>query len=109
MVMRKLKLLLMFVVCYSFTANAYYPQRGVNQSWQYSSTVCNAITMCPNGMKIYCTAYGMNYGNVPSYMSNSCRTRVVPGRSVQCQGYAQQVDAWGNYVWASVNIPISCY
>ncbi|MFT6632935.1 MAG: hypothetical protein ACJAS4_002903 [Bacteriovoracaceae bacterium] len=107
--MKTIKLILLLVVFYSFGANAYNQPHGYNQRWQYSSTVCSAVTRCPNGLKIYCTVYGMNYGNVPSYMSNSCRTRVIPGRSVQCQGYAQQVDAWGNYVWASANIPLSCY
>jgi hypothetical protein len=83
----------------------FYP----NQSWNYSATSCNAYTQCPNGRVISCQVYGMNYGNVPSYMSNQCRAFAIPGRFVQCQGYVQRVDTWGNRMWASVNLPISCY
>lgn len=105
--MKNIILLVLFV--FSLSSNAYYPPRVPNMTWQYSSTVCSAATVCPNGMKIYCTTYGMNYSNVPSYMSNNCRSRVFPGRAVQCQGYLVQYDAWGNSMWATANIPLSCY
>lgn len=78
-------------------------------NWSYSSTSCYAYTTCPNGRRIYCQVYGYNYSSVPSRFSNSCSFAVWPGRAVQCKGYAQQSDYYGNYYWSYVNIPVSCY
>lgn len=77
--------------------------------WQQSMVSCQARTVCPNGRAIWCQTYGMNWGNIPSYMNNSCQWRVIPGRAVQCNGYVQQRDYYGRLTWAYVNIPVSCY
>ncbi len=52
---------------------------------------------------------GMNYSNVPSRMANMCRSRVVPGYMVHCQGYTQQIGPWGRRIWAAADMPIRCY
>ncbi len=103
------KFLLIIVFLSSFQVFAYGTNYSVNSNWVYNSSSCRAMTVCPNGMRIYCETFWMNYGNVPSYMSNMCRTRVVPGQFIQCQGYVQQIDAWGNMTWSQANIPLSCY
>jgi hypothetical protein len=77
--------------------------------WTYSATTCSAATVCPNGRRIYCRTYGYNYSNIPSYMTNSCSWALWPGRGVQCRGYVQKRDFYGNFYWAYVNLPVSCY
>lgn len=81
----------------------------VDTRWQYNMGTCRAQTVCPNGTPIWCQAVAFNYGNAPATLNNSCRTRVVPGALVHCQGFADQVDAFGRLVFVPVNLPVSCY
>ncbi len=101
-------LLLISFAYSSLTLAQYYPQMP-NMNWQQSYTTCAAQTICPNGRQINCVVRGMNYSNVPSYMDNRCRWKVVPGRFIHCQGYALTTDRWGNTAWAQADIPIHCF
>lgn len=94
--MKKIISLVFLMVSFNSLAN-FWPNTG----WNYGTDVCVAQTVCPNGQPIYCTVYGLNnrYGQ-----SQLCRTRVVPGQFIHCQGYSQ--DFYG--YWNPVNIPISC-
>lgn len=86
----------------SSEASQFYP-------WQSSSTVCQAATRCMNGRIIACKTFGFNYSNVPSYMANSCRWAVLPGRAVRCQGYTEVRDFYGRFIWTYVDVPVSCF
>ena len=101
--MKNLITLGILTASFSSFAN-FYP----NHSWNYSTSSCKAYTRCPNGRVISYEVYGSNYGNVPSYMSNQCRAMVLPGRFVNCEGYVQSIDAWGNWTWLSAKFPVSC-
>jgi|LULF01.1.fsa_nt_gb hypothetical protein len=109
--MKTLSILVLFL--YATCAYSYLrrpiPRPLPNPIWRQSSTVCHAQTICPNGVPISCVAYGMNYSNVPSRMANMCRSRVVPGYMVHCQGYTQQIGPWGRRIWAAADMPIRCY
>ena len=106
--MKKL-ILILTLLSSSFAFANYYPNMSHRLNWQYSATNCYAYTTCPNGRVISCQVYGMNYGNVPSYMSNQCRSAVVHGRFVQCVGYVQQWNRFQGYFWAQANIPVRCF
>lgn len=106
--MKLLLSLMTLLICSSSYAHFFPNHQWPNASWQYSAQSCYAYTQCPDGRMISCNTYGLNYSNVPSYMSNQCRAFAVPGRFVQCQGYVQQSDRWGNFRWISANIPVSC-
>tara|TARA_B100001971_G_C18268046_1_gene596796 strand:+ start:246524 stop:246889 length:366 start_codon:yes stop_codon:yes gene_type:complete len=80
----------------------YYP-------WRTSMTSCHAYTICPNGRRIWCQTYGYAYSGVPSHMNNSCRFGVLPGRAVRCQGYVQQRDIYGRFMWSWVDVPVRCF
>lgn len=101
----KTVMLLLSLMILSSTAFAQY----VNTSWQYHPVKCPAQTVCPNGSVITCQTVGFNYGNAPRNYNNMCRSRVVPGYSVHCQGYADQVDIYGRIIFVSANIPVTCY
>lgn len=81
----------------------------VNTGWSYHPAKCVAQTVCPNGRLITCSTVGFNYGNAPRTLNNMCRTRVVPGRFVHCQGFADQVDILGRLVFTPANYPVSCF
>lgn len=81
----------------------------VNTNWVYNSNVCRAKTVCPDGRVIWCQAVGFNYGNAPRVPNNLCRSRVVPGSFVHCQGFSDQVDNFGRLVFVPVNLPVSCF
>lgn len=81
----------------------------VNTNWQYHPRMCRAETVCSDGRVIWCQTVGFNYGNAPATYNNMCRTRVVPGALVHCQGYSDQVDAFGRVVFVPTNLPVSCY
>lgn len=97
--------LLLSVTLFASSAFAQY----INTNWVYNTRVCRAETICPDGKKIWCQAVGFNYGNAPRTPNNMCRTRVVPGRLVHCQGFADQVDAFGRIVFIPANLPASCF
>lgn len=81
----------------------------VNTNWVYNTKLCRAETICPNGAKIWCQTVGFNYGNAPRTLNNMCRTRVVPGQLVHCQGFSDKVDALGRIVFVPANLPVTCY
>lgn len=81
----------------------------VNTNWVYNRTACTAQTVCPNGKLITCKTVGFNYGNAPAYNNNLCRSRVVPGQFIQCQGFSDQPNVFGGINFVPTNIPISCY
>jgi len=99
------KIFLVALVLMSTSVFAQY----VNTNWQYNTSVCIAKTICPNGAEIWCKTIGFNYGNAPRTLNNMCRTRVIPGQFVQCQGFSDQVDAWGRVVFVPANLPVSCF
>ena len=81
----------------------------INTNWQYNSGFCAAETYCYNGRRISCQVVSFNYGNAPRTINNLCRTRVVPGRFVHCQGYADRINSFGQTFFVPVNLPVSCY
>lgn len=81
----------------------------VNTGWVYHPSKCVAQTQCPNGQVITCSTVGFNYGNAPRNINNMCRSRVIPGRFIQCQGYADTINALGQLVFVPANYPVSCY
>jgi hypothetical protein len=81
----------------------------VDTRWQFGSPVCKAYTVCPNGTPIWCQTVSYNYGNAPATAANLCRTRVIPGQFIQCQGFADQLDSWGNTIFIPIDLPVSCY
>lgn len=100
--------LLVFVSLFAVTANA---------QWQYSQGGCYAYTDCYSsnyyGQPVYtgtisCQTYGSTYAYGPASGGNSCSWYVVPGRSVQCTGFAQVRDYYGNFVWGWQNYSYSC-
>ena len=105
--MKNFLLVSLFVFASFFTSNT--SAQYVNANWQYNPTKCVAETICPNGTIINCATVGFNYGNAPRVVNNMCRTRVIPGRLVHCQGFADRVDMYGRVVFVPVNIPVRCY
>ncbi|MBD65561.1 MAG: hypothetical protein CME62_10160 [Halobacteriovoraceae bacterium] len=101
--MQKIILIATFVLTTSAMAQI------VNTNWQYNRKACRAETICPNGRPIFCQTVGFRYGNAPAIPNNMCRTRVVPGQLVHCQGYADKVNAFGQIVFVPVNLPVACY
>lgn len=72
----------------------------------YSSAGCYAYTACPFGGTISCQVYGYSYAGYAS--GSKCMWHVIPGRQVQCRGYTQSFDHWGNTVWAWQNFTFRC-
>lgn len=77
--------------------------------WINSMTTCSAYTFCPNGKKIWCTTFGASHVNVPAHLTNNCRSGVILGQAVRCQGYIAQRDFYGRTFWGFVDIPVSCF
>ena len=102
--MKKLMLLISTLIL----SSSLYAQV-VNTNWQYNTNVCKAQTVCANGKVIWCQTVGFNYGNAPRVLNNMCRTRVVPGQLVHCQGFSDQVNNFGRIVFVPANIPVSCF
>ena len=122
---------LLILLCISFSASSFagifpnyfnhqrgyvntYPRytpfyQNYTPMWNYNATSCSAYTVCPNGRVITCNTYGLNYGNVPSFYSNQCRAYAIPGRLVHCQGYVQQRDYYGRFVWGMANFQNTCF
>lgn len=81
----------------------------VNANWIYHPVQCLAETTCPNGRVIRCATVGFNYGNAPRHINNMCRSRVIPGQFIHCQGFADQTDQFGRLVFVPANYPVSCF
>lgn len=99
---------LIVLICTLMMTSSLFAQV-VNTNWQYNTSVCKAQTQCVDGRVIWCQTVGFNYGNAPRVLNNMCRTRVVPGQFVHCQGFSDQVDAFGRVVFVPANIPVSCF
>lgn len=80
----------------------------VNTNWIYN-TSCTAQTVCPGGKIITCRTVARNYGNTFAVPNNLCRSRVVPGQFVQCQGYSDTPNVYGGVSFVPTNIPVTCY
>ena len=91
----------------NFNAEFNIDKSAVYYPWQSSMKSCYAYTICPNGRRIYCQTYGSTYAGLAS--RNSCRFGVLPHRAVRCQGYVQQRDYYGRFMWAWVDIPVRCF
>lgn len=99
--------LLFFVSLFTVTANA---------QWQSSQSSCYAYTDCfSSGMygsvyngRIACQTYGSAYAFGPASTGSACSWYVVPGRSVQCSGFSQTRDYYGNFVWGWQNFSYVC-
>jgi hypothetical protein len=80
-----------------------------------SAYSCFATTPCLdyNGYivgQISCEVYGHQYVSGYGVASNaSCTWGVVPYQSVQCTGFQQVQNQYGQYVWAWQNYSFSCY
>lgn len=72
-----------------------------------SYLICQAQTVCPNGMPIYCLVYGSQMIS-PAAGLQACQWWVLPGRAVRCAGFVQQAGPMGAF-WAWVDVPVSCY
>ena len=101
----KKTLLSLLVMVSSVGAFAQY----VNTNWVYNRVACTAQTTCPGGKVITCRTVGFNYGNAPAVANNLCRSRVVPGQFIQCQGYSDTPNAWGGITFVPTNLPVTCY
>lgn len=79
-----------------------------------SAYSCAATTPCLNPYgyqigQISCQVYGHQY--VSGYgvaSSSSCTWGVIPYQAVQCTGFQQVQNAYGQYVWAWQNFSFSC-
>ena len=98
--------LVLFII---LTASASSFAQFVNTAWVYGNTKCAAQTDCPNGKRISCQTVALNYGYAPAVPNNLCRTRVVPGQFIQCQGYSDRPNAFGQIQFVPTNIPVSCF
>ncbi len=78
-----------------------------SQAQNYSSAGCRAYTTCPNGGTIWCQTYGYSYAGMAS--GSRCYWNVVPYYSVECGGYTQSKDWFGNTVWAWNKFRYTCY
>ena len=101
----KKMLLAVMVTMFSFGAYAQF----ANTNWVYNNRACTAQTVCPNGKLITCKTVAFNYGNAPAVPNNLCRSRVVPGQFIQCQGYSDAPNAFGGVTFVPTNIPVTCY
>lgn len=81
---------------------------------QYSSqTECHAYTTCfdyygnPVGVA-RCDVYGSTYISNGGNSNNACSWAVYPGQGVQCAGYAQVQNQFGQWVWSWQNFQAAC-
>ena len=82
----------------------------VDTRWQYGNQVCRAQTVCLNGRVISCQTVALNYGNfVGNNINALCRTRVVPGQFIHCQGYSDRPNVFGQVSFIPTNLPVSCF
>lgn len=79
-----------------------------------SAYSCAATTPCLNQFgyqigQISCQVYGHQY--VSGYgvaSSSSCSWGVIPYQAIQCSGFQQIQNEYGQYVWAWQNYSFSC-
>lgn len=117
--MRKLVILFSLVVSISSNAYEYEGQlvephlfeelfsSNQKSNWASSANVCQARTVCPNGMPIWCRVFG--YQHVSNgRLNSSCNWFVLPGRAVHCRGYQEVMTPYG-YQWSWVDFPVRCF
>lgn len=93
------------VITASFQASAQF----ANTNWVYNRVACTAQTVCQNGKVLTCRTVGFNYGNAPAVANNLCRSRVVPGQFIVCQGYSDAPNAFGGVTFVPTNLQVTCY
>ncbi len=80
---------------------------------QFSSqTVCKAQTTCFNAYgqpttTAWCQVYGASYVTNGA-SNNACNWVVVPNVGVECSGYTQVRNAYGQMVWTWQTITAQC-
>ncbi len=77
--------------------------------WVFNNSKCVAKTICPNGKVLTCSTVAANYGYGYQTPANFCRTRVIPGLAIQCQGFSDKPTVFGGISFVPTNFSLSCY
>lgn len=81
--------------------------------WNYSTTSCYAYTDCYDHWnryqgRVWCKTYGYAYSGYNGSSSSSCSWRVIPNYGVDCRGFQQVRDYWGNVRWQWNTVTFKC-
>lgn len=99
------KLIVSMLLLMSAVASAGYG----HSAWIYNNSQCAAKTICRNGKVLTCKTVAAKYGLGYQRPANFCRTRVIRGVAIQCQGYSDQPNVFGGIRFVPTNISLSCY